>query len=211
MAELTLDPTLLSDEEVVTRVLDGEKRLFEVLVQRHSKRLMRVVTSILRNSAEAEDAVQDAFLSAYEHLAQFEGRAKFATWLSRIALYRSYALAGRNDRHVSLDEEFNDERPIRTVSDPRPSPEQQAYISQLSSLLSTAVAELPENYRSVLIMREMDGVDTDETARRLHLSRTNVKVRLHRARAMVRARYDKSLESRVQASAPHARLLAAAS
>ena len=106
MADLAFDPAALSDEELITRILQGEKQLFEIVVHRYSRRLLRLVVSILRNEAEAEDAVQDAFLSAYQHLAQFEGRAKFSTWLSRIAIHRAFALAGRTHPQVSLDEEF---------------------------------------------------------------------------------------------------------
>ena len=82
---------------------------------------------------------------------------------------------------------------MRVALDSRPSPEDNVYLNQLSALLGAAVADLPESYRSVLVMREFDQVDTEETARRLQISQANVKVRLHRARTMIRAYYDRSL------------------
>ncbi len=191
MAESEL--ALVSDEELVSRIVNGEKHLFDVVVQRYSRRLLRIAVSVLRNEAEAEDVVQDAFLSAYQHLAQFAGRAKFSTWLSRIALHRAFAVVAHGKRHVSLDDDADGEHPVRVVPDRKPTPEQHRYFEEVATLLTTAVAELPESYRSVLIMREFDEVDTTATARRLNLSQANVKVRLHRARAMVRAHYDRAL------------------
>jgi RNA polymerase sigma-70 factor (ECF subfamily) len=149
----------------------------------------------MRNEAEAEDVVQDAFLSAYQHLAQFAGRAKFSTWLSRIAMHRAFALVTQNGRQVSLDEEYEDDQPVRVVHDPGPNPEQRLYFHEIASILGAAIADLPDSYRTVLLMREGDGADTSATARNLHISQSNVKVRLHRARAMVRAHYDRAIAS----------------
>jgi RNA polymerase sigma-70 factor (ECF subfamily) len=191
------EKTVVTDEELVSSILAGEKHLFDTIVQRHHRRLLRVATSIMRNEAEAEDVVQDAFLSAYQHLGQFAGRAKFATWLSRITMHRAFALLAQNSRHVSLDEEYEDEQPVRVVPDPAPDPEQRLYFQEVASLVGAAVAELPESYRSVLLMRQGEGADTGATARNLRLSQANVKVRLHRARAMVRDHYNRALNSGV--------------
>ncbi|MGH9523392.1 MAG: sigma-70 family RNA polymerase sigma factor [Terriglobales bacterium] len=195
MANPAAEPTLLSDEELVSRIVAGEKHLFDTIVQRHHRRLLRVGISILHNETEAEDVVQDAFLSAYQHLAQFAGRAKFSTWLSRIAMHRAFALATQNGRHVSLDEEYEDDQPMRVVPDPAPTPEQALYFREVASLVGAAVAQLPESYRSVLLMRQAEESDTSVTARNLRISQSNVKVRLHRARAMVRVHLDRALAS----------------
>ena len=197
MAEMRGESTLLSDEELVNRILQGEKHLFEIVVQRYSRRLLRIALSVLRNEAEAEDVVQDAFLSAYQHLAQFAGRAKFSTWLSRIALHRAFAAASLGKRHVSLDDDYDGDHPARVVPDHAPTPEQRRYFEEVATLLSSAVADLPDSYRSVLMMREFEEVDTTSTARRLRISQANVKVRLHRARAMVREHYERALAARV--------------
>ena len=197
MADFMQDPTAVSDEELVSRILAGEKHLFDTVVHRHHRRLLRVAISILRNEAEAEDVVQDAFLSAYQHLSQFAGRAKFSTWLSRIAMHRAFAVIAQNSRNVSLDEEGDDERPVRVTPDPSPDPEQRLYFQELKSLMNTAVAELPDSYRTVLLMRQGDEADTSATAQNLRISQSNVKVRLHRARAMVRAHFERALAAGV--------------
>lgn len=209
MANSAEELALVPDEELVSRILAGEKQLFDIVVQRHHRRLLRVAISIMRNEAEAEDVVQDAFLSAYQHLGQFAGRAKFSTWLSRIAMHRAFALAAQNGRNVSLDEEYEDEQPVRVVADPTPNPEQRLYFHEIASLVGAAVAALPETYRSVLLMREAEGADTSATARNLQISQSNAKVRLHRARAMVRAHYERAVHSGVLPTAECDSLLAA--
>ena len=197
VADLVCEAAVLSDEEVVTRVIRGETDAFETIVHRYSRRLFRVALSVLHNEAEAEDVVQDAFLSAYRHLRQFAGRAKFSTWISRIALHRAFAVAAQSKRRVSLDEEYDGEQPVRVVPDTAPTPEQRRYFEEVAMLMSTAIAELPENYRSVLMLRELDELDTTSAARKLRISQANVKVRLHRARAMVRTHYEQALAARV--------------
>src|SRR5947209_8653718 len=88
----------LPDEEIVRRVLAGDTALFELLMRRYNQRLYRVARAILRDDAEAEDVMQEAYVRAYTHLAQFEGRASFATWLTKIAVHEALARAGKRDR-----------------------------------------------------------------------------------------------------------------
>src|SRR5512140_2476516 len=97
-------PGSLTDEEVVSRVLQGETPLFEVLMRRHNERLYRAARAILRDDREAEDVIQEAYVNAYTHLAQFDGRAKFSTWLTKIAVYEALARARRQGRYEPLDE-----------------------------------------------------------------------------------------------------------
>src|SRR5215813_12563701 len=87
----------LSDDEVVRRVLDGDVALFEIIMRRYNQRLFRVVRSVVKDDSEAEDVIQEAYVRAYEHLSQFEGRAKFSTWLTKIAIYEAYARVRRFD------------------------------------------------------------------------------------------------------------------
>ncbi|HKU23111.1 MAG TPA: RNA polymerase sigma factor [Terriglobales bacterium] len=174
-----------SDEEVVARVLGGETALFEIIMRRYNQRLYRVARSILRNDAEAEDVMQDAYVRAYQHLDQFAGRAKFATWLTRIAVHEALARVRRRSRMQELDAE-----PYGGNMDPlsakTPDPEQQASDRELLVLLQSAVLALPANYRSVLVLRDIEEMSTADTAEALELSEENVKVRLHRARALLR-------------------------
>jgi RNA polymerase sigma-70 factor, ECF subfamily len=155
--------------------------MFEILMRRHNQRLYRATRAILRDDAEAEDAVQQAYLNAYRHLDQFEGRAQFSTWLTRIAVYEALARRKRVEGNPTRSEEGLGE----TAASPAPDPERQAYGKELSVLLESALAALPEGYRSVFILREVDGLSTAETARHLRISDATVKTRLHRAKGLL--------------------------
>jgi RNA polymerase sigma-70 factor, ECF subfamily len=155
--------------------------MFEILMRRHNQRLYRATRAILRDDAEAEDAVQQAYLNAYRHLDQFEGRAQFSTWLTRIAVYEALARRKRVEGNPTSSEEGLGE----TAASPAPDPERQAYGKELSVLLESALAALPEGYRSVFILREVDGLSTAETARHLRISDATVKTRLHRAKGLL--------------------------
>src|SRR5512146_3418528 len=174
-----------TDEEVVARVLGGETALFEIIMRRYNQRLYRVAHSILRNDAEAEDVMQDAYVRAYQHLSQFEGRAKFSTWLTRIAVHEALARVQRRNRVQELDAE-----PYGGTMNPLPAntpdPEQQVSERELVGLLQSAVLALPAKYRSVLMLRDIEEMSTADTAEALELTEENVKVRLHRARALLR-------------------------
>ena len=185
MADLNAGPELLTDEEIVARVLGGEKELFAVIMRRHGRRLFHVAVSVLRNGTDAEDVVQDTYISAYRNLHQFAGRAKFSTWICRIALYRAIGLASATKLRVPFDHE-DDAGYVPEVPDASPSPEHRVFMREMHAMLDAAVASLPDNYRSVLLLRAIEETDTSVTAKRLQISPNNVKVRLHRARAMVR-------------------------
>ena len=178
-----------SDEEVVRRVLDGETALYELLMRRHNQRLYRVARAILRDDAEAEDVMQDAYVRAYQNLASFEGRAKFVTWLTRIAVHEALTRSRRRLRFQALDpsDESNGEIMQSPPSSTR-SPEQQAYDRELAAVFEKAVSSLSEDHRLVFMLRDVEGMTTEETAHCLNLTEENVKVRLHRARAGLRKR-----------------------
>lgn len=193
----------LPDEEVVRRILRGETELFELIMRRYNQRLYRVSRAILRDDAEAEDVMQDAYVRAYEHLGQFAGRAKFSTWLTRITIHEALARSQRrkrteqfsaNDSHAGIQSgEVN-------VATEALNPEEQVSASELRGALEAAILSVPEQYRLVLMMRDVEQLNTQETAAALDLTEENVKVRLHRARAMVR----KNLFTRAGADAPAA-------
>ena len=172
---------VLTDEEIVHQVSSGDVQMFEVLMRRYNQRLYRAARAILQDDAEAEDAVQQAYLNAYRHLHQFEGRAQFSTWLTRIAVYE--ALARR--RRVRGNPTSSEHGLAETSASPSPDPERQAYGKELSVLLESAVAGLPDGHRSVFMLREVDGLSTAETARHLRISEATVKTRLHRAKGLL--------------------------
>jgi RNA polymerase sigma-70 factor (ECF subfamily) len=175
----------MSDEEVVLRVRDGDTPLFEVLMRRYNQRMYRMARAILQNDADAEDAVQQAYFNAFRHLDQFGGRARFSTWLIRIAVHQ--ALSQRRRRRGRRSDGADAPLAERVVST-APDPERRAYVGELSVLLESALAALPDGYRSVFVLREVDGLNTAETAQRLRLTEGAVKTRLHRAKDLLQRR-----------------------
>ena len=175
-------PVSPTDEEVVARVCAGDTQTFEILMRRYNQRLFRAARAILHNDADAEDAVQQAYLNAYRHLAQFEGRAKFSTWLTRIAVYEALT---RRRRSRDKSTAPGDEEHVKHVASATHDPERQAYVAQLGALLEAALAALPDGYRRVFMLREVDGLNTAETAQQLRLSEGTVKTRLHRAKGLL--------------------------
>ncbi len=178
--------TALSDEEVVTRVRTGEGALFEILMRRYNQRLFRVALGILGNAGEAEDVMQDAYVRAYTHLDQFAGHARFATWLTRIAVYEALARARRRRRVVEIDAMPDFERDTLLGTDDK-GPEQRAIDRNLVTVLEAAIRRLPETYRPVVVLRDVEGLSTQETADSLGLNEAVVKTRLHRGRALLRS------------------------
>lgn len=197
---LTLQPAAmaeLKDEEVVARVLAGETPLFEVLMRRYNQRLYRMSRMILRDDAEAEDVMQDAYVRAYEHLDQFAGKAAFSTWLTRIAIHEALARKRRRGRHDELDAMPMSGESMPMMKSSAPSPETSTATAQSRELLEQAIESLPENYRSVVVMREVEEMSVAETAASLGVTEAVVKTRLHRAHAMLR----KELYSRAKGRA----------
>lgn len=176
----------LSDEDVVARVLAGETSMFEIIMRRYNQRLYRVARAILRNDSEAEDVMQDAYVRAYEHLEQFAGRAKFGTWLTRIAVHEGLARKRRGSRYHNSEAPQSKEDPMDEYPSVGLNPEEQASNLQLHSLLEEAMESLPDVYRTVFMLRDVEEMSTIETANVLEITEENVKVRLHRARALLR-------------------------
>lgn len=174
-----------SDEEIVERIRAGEADLYELLMRRYNQRLYRVARAVLRDDAEAEDVAQDAWVRAFTHLDQFEGRARFSTWLTRIALHEAWARARRGARFESIDARSGEGAPMNVTSTGR-DPERSASDRELASVLETAIEALPETYRSVFVLREIEDLSTSETAECLELREETVKTRLHRARGLLR-------------------------
>jgi RNA polymerase sigma-70 factor (ECF subfamily) len=177
-------PATLSDTEIVRRVRAGEPALFELIVRRYNQRLYRTARAIVKNEAEAEDVMQQAYISAFQHLATFAGNAQFSTWLIRITI--NVALMRlRKDRKLSLVDDEGAWETLMTHDTPPPSPEQQASTHELATLLEAAVDALPEAYRMVFALREIEELSTAEVASALEVSEDVVKQRLHRAKGLV--------------------------
>ena len=178
---------LTTDEEIVRRVVAGEKLLFELLMRRHNPRVYRTIRAILGTDEDAEDVMQQTYLNAYTHLASFAGQARFSTWLTSIAVNEALGRRRRTGiaalRLVSATE---DDDPILHARSQTPDPEQQVMTSELQHLLEEGIMSLPEHYRTVLVLRQVEGLSTEETAECLTVSTDVVKTRLRRARVMLR-------------------------
>jgi RNA polymerase sigma-70 factor, ECF subfamily len=191
-----------TDEHIVQRVLQGEVLLFEVLMRRHNQRIYRAIRSIIRDDSECEEIMQETYVRAYEHLAQFEGRAKFSTWLTRIAVNESIKRSIARGRLDPLNREDSDgDYETMLFSDEATlSPESNAARGELAAFLEDSILALPPAYRTVLILRDLEELSTSETAEALDITDTNVKVRLHRAHELLRTQ----LMSRAGASGSQA-------
>ncbi|MFB3902997.1 MAG: RNA polymerase sigma factor [Acidobacteriota bacterium] len=176
---------VLTDEDVVTRVLDGETALFEVIMRRHNQRLYRTVRAILGSDDEAEDVMQDVYVQAYRNLAQFEGRASLATWLTRITVNQCFSRLRKRRHFYPIDTE-REMKMIERMDDGRPGPEKQMLNREVRHVLELAIEQMPARYRSVLILRDVEGLSTAEAAESLGMSVEAVKVNLHRGRAYLR-------------------------
>ena len=195
----------LSDEEVIRRVRAGEPELFEILMRRYNQRLYRAARSILKNEAEAEDVMQQAYVNAYTHLDQFADRARFSTWLTRIAVNEALGRLRRRRRVREVDVSSETEETGARLTSGEPSPEQQALTGELRRLLEEALDALPGTSRSAFVLREVEGLSTAEAAECLGVSEDVVKTRLHRARLLLRKElFDRAGLVRQDAFAFHA-------
>ena len=172
-------PMTASDEEIVSCILAGETLLFEVLMRRHNERVYRAARAIVRDDAEAEDVMQEAYVNAYAHLQQFDGRAKFSTWLTKIAVHEALGRVRKRGRYEPLDNESLETLMPTTLP---PDPERLAFGRELGALIESAVDALGPGYREVFMLRQVEGLSTAETADVLGISEDLVKTRLSRAR-----------------------------
>ena len=185
---LNLSETELADEQVVERVLAGDIALFEIIMRRYNQRLYRVALAITRNDDEAEDIMQQTYVRAYQHLGQFAGKAAFSKWLTRIAVHESIARRNRRQRFVEFEDSDpeSEGNPMDHIPNRGRSPEDRASSAEAAQFLEQAVQCLPEMYRTVFVMRDVEELSTAETAELLDVTEENVKTRLHRARALLR-------------------------
>jgi len=176
----------LTDEEIVQRVRAGDANLYELLVRRHNQRLYRVARAIVRSEAEAEDVIQDAYVRAFVYLHQFEGRARFGAWLTRIAVNEALARLRMQQRVQPLSDDGGEGEYAMPAHFHSMSPEEHTSNAELGRILEETLLSLPEQYRAVVMLRDVEEMSTAETAEALGLTEENVKVRLHRGRAILR-------------------------
>lgn len=175
-----LDPMVnqLPDTTIINKIIAGEKELFELIVRRYNQRLYRTGMAILGSDAEVEDMMQNAYINAYEHLSGFEQRSQFGTWLTRIMLNLCFAHKRKRQALSSTDQPSNY---IHMTT-----PENVLVNKELSKVLEQAIEKLPEKYRLVFVLREIEQLSVRETSELLHIHEPNVKVRLNRARTLLK-------------------------
>lgn len=182
---------MLSDEEIVTQIINGEKHLYETLIRKYNLRLYRISRSIVNDDSVVEDIMQTAYVNAYMNLAGFKNKSSFSTWLTKILINESLLY---KKRKIKLDQiltekqetDYHSETPLKGLMN-----------SELKTILERSIAGLPEKYRLVFVMREIEEMNIDETMATLNLTESTVKVRLNRAKEMLRnnlSGYYRSLE-----------------
>lgn len=200
-------PVTLDEAELLRRARRGDDAAFRTIMQRCNQRLFRIARSVLRDEGEAEDALQDAYLSAFRSLGAFRGDSSLLTWLTRITLNEARGRLRRRRPTVELDVlETTQEEAGRILMFPSTygtsDPERNASRTEARRLLERAVDDLPEPFRLVFIMREIDERSVEETAIALDLRPETVKTRLHRARRLLRKALDETLSSAVTEAFP---------
>jgi RNA polymerase sigma-70 factor (ECF subfamily) len=201
----------LTDSGLVELAREGHAGAFRMIMQRHNRRLYRVARGILRDESEAEDAVQEAYVRAFTHLAGFRGDAKLSTWLTRIVMNEAMGRLRRQRPTVELTvlDAIHEQRGAEIIQFPlsgtgAEDPERAAARCEIRHLLERAVDDLPEAYRVVFVMRALEEMSVAETASYLNMKAETVKTRLHRARCLLRARLDAELASTLTEAFPFA-------
>lgn len=198
MTKTSSQPLAFDDIALATEAKQGDKGAFTQLVNRYAQRVFRVARHITKNDQDAEDVLQDTFLKAYSRLGQFEGNSKFYTWIVRVAVNEALMRMrrGKNRVTVSLDQELetSDGAIRRELPAETESPEESLSRTELRESLTQAIDSLSETYRPVFVLRDVEGLSTEETAMMLNLSMPAVKSRLLRARLQLRQKLRRFLK-----------------
>jgi RNA polymerase sigma-70 factor (ECF subfamily) len=169
-----------SESDLIVDILAGEHSLYEYFIRKYNRRLFRTGMSILNNDMEVEDAMQTAYIKAYEHLGTFKNHSSFGTWITRI-LINECLLQKKNKQRLQIAEGSHSEKTSRMDT-----PANTLMNKELATVLENAIAELPEKYKLVFVLREVENMSVKETAEVLLLEESNIKVRLNRAKTMLR-------------------------
>jgi RNA polymerase sigma-70 factor (ECF subfamily) len=178
----------ITDTEIVGRVLAGDRPLYELIMRRYNRCLFRLARSIVQDDDEARDVVQAAYISAYYHLGQFRGPAGFRAWLSRIAINEACARTRRAPAFVD-EAHF-----LRVTGCDAAEPENAAIASEALRILEMAIDRLPDEFRSVFMLRGVEQLSVTETAELLHIKPATVKTRFHRARRLLQQSLRRKLD-----------------
>jgi RNA polymerase sigma-70 factor, ECF subfamily len=201
-----VDYAALPEAQVVAAARAGDHQAFRAIMQRHNQRLFRVARGLMRDDSEAEDVLQEAYVRAFAHIASFRGEAAIATWLTRIVINEAKSRLRSRRPTVELEAVETAQQagaqlinfPGRITSDP----EADVAKSQIRRLLEGAVDQLPEAFRVVFILRDVEGLSIEDTAAQLGVKAETVKTRLHRARRLLRQALHAQLETALTGAFP---------
>ena len=205
LAQFAVTAVASDDLDLVHASKNGDVAAFEHLVKRYDRKLLRIAQHVTHNREDAQDAVQETFLKAFQNLGQFREDSKFSTWLIRITINQSLMKLRKQRRalaEVSRDDDFQkvgDRLPM-DVTDWAPNPEQFYWAAELRDILVNTLSELRPILRTVFVLRDIEGLPTDQTAEALNLSQTAVKARLWRARLQLRERLNKYFGKQTESS-----------
>ena len=185
MRETSVTDTI-SDQEIITRILGGEKNLYALIVRRYNQRLYRIAMSIINDDTEAEDVMQVTYISAYENLGKFAFKASFSTWLTRILINESLLRLKKRGKSIHMNDDIMDKEIYQQHRIEVQTPVAKMLNTELKLALEEAIRQLPEKYRTVFVMREIEDMNIAETQDCLDISAVNVKVRLNRAKILLR-------------------------
>jgi len=179
----------LSDSEIIYRVIAGEKELYELLLRRNNQKLFRVIRGYIKDTYEVEDVMQDTYIKAYEKLHLYKHMSKFSTWLIRIGINEALARLKQKGKIRFIDSTSNESNTNQTISmrkNQQLSPEEIMIQQEGKFIIEKAIDLLDSKHKVVFIMKEVEGMSIKEISECLDLSTSNVKVRLHRAKAMLK-------------------------
>jgi RNA polymerase sigma factor (sigma-70 family) len=172
----------LHDNEIIAKVLSGEKGLYEILLRRNNQKLYRVIRGYLNDHDDIEDIMQETYLTAFEKLFQFNRSAQFSTWLIRIGINKALQRIKKSKSIISLSSEAH----THEFAISQLSPENMMIRNESKNVLETAISNLEEKYRAIYIMREVEEMSIAEIADCMNLTESNVKVRIHRAKGLIK-------------------------
>jgi RNA polymerase sigma-70 factor (ECF subfamily) len=179
-------PNTLPDSEIIARILRGEKELYAIIVRRYNQRLYRVGMAIINDDTEIEDIMQVAYINAYENLGKFAFQSGFSTWLTRILINESLLRLKKRKKSININDDTMEHEFNRQHVPVVQTPAAKLLNAELKGMLEDAIRRLPDKYRAVFIMREIEGMNVADTQQCLSISEANVKVRLNRAKALLK-------------------------
>lgn len=180
-------PERPTETELIARILSGDLRAFEALMRIHNRTLYRTARAILRDDAEAEDAVQEGYLQAYRSLSTFRGESKLSTWLVRIVANEALMRRRRNARGATVVTMDGSAQAEEACESAQPGPEHEAQRAEMRRLLEARIDALPAGYRAVFVLRALEELTVEETAAALGIPDATVRTRYFRARGLLRA------------------------